>query len=56
MQLQAKQTVYLVTAEKRPIGQIVIERSEEDCFFWILHPSFGLFCCAAPFSGLRGGR
>jgi hypothetical protein len=38
MQLQAKQTVYLVTAEKRPIGQIVIERSEEDCFFGSFTP------------------
>ena len=38
MQLQAKQTVDLVTAEKRSLGQVVIERSEEDCCFGSFTP------------------
>ena len=38
MQLQAKQTVDLVTAEKRSLGQVVIERSEEGCCFGSFTP------------------
>ena len=38
MQLQAKQTIDLVTAEKRLLGQVVIERSEGDCFLGSFTP------------------
>ena len=38
MQLQTKQTVDLVTAEKQLLGQVVIERSEDDCFLGSFTP------------------
>lgn len=38
MQLQTKQTVDLVTAEKRLLGQVVIERSEGECFLGSFAP------------------
>ena len=38
MQLQAKQTIDLVTAEKQLLGQVVIERSEGECFLGSFTP------------------